>query len=174
MDRGDLTDIRPCRAADVPLLDRHLPAPGAPTRHADRFARQETGAGAYLVAWRDGVPVGHGQLRRDGCAAPEVRAAVDDCPEFNGLHVRADLRGLGIGTALIRAAEERSLARGHAFLGLGVGHDNPRAAALYARLGYTPVVEYTDRWSRTDAAGRVHEHADPCTFLVRRLMAPDG
>ncbi|MFB6624572.1 GNAT family N-acetyltransferase [Streptomyces sp. NPDC056374] len=165
-------EIRPCRAADLPLLDRHLPAPGAPTRHADRFARQEAGTGTYLLAWRDGVPVGHGQVRWDGCAAPEVRAAVGECPEFNGLDVRAGLRGQGIGTALIHAAEELARERGGAVLGLGVGHGNPRAAALYGRLGYEPVVAYTDRWSWTDADGHVHDEADACTFLVRRLAVP--
>ncbi|MGA5642196.1 GNAT family N-acetyltransferase [Streptomyces cinereoruber] len=165
------TEIRPCRAEDVPLLDRHLPAPGAPARHADRFARQEAGTGTYLLAWRGGEPVGHGQVRWDGCAAPEVRAAVGDCPEFNGLDVRADLRGRGIGTALVRAAEELVRARGGTALGLGVAHANPRAAALYARLGYVPVTAYTDRWSRKDRDGRVHEEADPCAFLVRELSA---
>ncbi|MFD3534992.1 GNAT family N-acetyltransferase [Streptomyces sp. NPDC058664] len=174
MDPPDRTEIRACRAADVPLLDRHLPAPGAPTRHADRFARQEAGAGTYLLAWRDGVPVGHGQVRWDGCAAPEVRAEVGDCPEFNGLDVRRELRGQGIGTALIHAAEGLARERGRAALGLGVARDNPRAAALYARLGYAPVVAYTDRWSWTDLSGHPHDEADPCTFLVRDLAAGDG
>ncbi|MGW2300411.1 GNAT family N-acetyltransferase [Streptomyces sp. NPDC001809] len=169
MDPVDRTEIRPCRAADLPLLDRHLPAPGAPTRHADRFARQEAGKGTYLLAWRDGVPVGHGQVRWDGCAAPEVRAAVGECPEFNGLDVREGLRGQGVGTALVRAAEALVRERGGTVLGLGVGDGNPRAAALYARLGYAPVVAYTDRWTWTDPEGRTHAAADACTFLVRTL-----
>ncbi|MFB7591784.1 GNAT family N-acetyltransferase [Streptomyces sp. NPDC056169] len=168
-------EIRPCRAADVPLLDRHLPTPGAPSRHADRFARQETGAGTYLVAWRDGVPVGNGLVRWDGCAAPEVRAVLGDCPELNGLDVwPAELRGQGIGTALIHAPEELVRERGGAALGLGVGDDNPRAAALYARLGYEPVVTYTDRWTRTDEEGRTHAHADGGTFVVRSLGVRGG
>ncbi|MFI8827296.1 GNAT family N-acetyltransferase [Streptomyces sp. NPDC053431] len=165
----DRTEIRPCRAEDLDLLDRHLPAPGAPTRHADRLARQEAGLGTYLIAWRDGLPAGHGQVRWDGCAAPEVRAALGDCPEFNGLDVRAELRGQGIGTALVRAAEELARERGRTLLGLGVAHDNPRAAALYARLGYAPVTAYTDRYGYTDADGVRRDHADGCTFLVRRL-----
>ncbi|MFE2014255.1 GNAT family N-acetyltransferase [Streptomyces sp. NPDC059491] len=165
----DHVEIRPCRAEDIAPLDRHLPTPGAPTRHADRFARQEAGHGTYLVAWRGGIPVGNGQVRWDGCAAPEVRALLGDCPEFNGLDVAAELRGRGIGTALVRAAEELARARGRTALGLGVAHDNTRAAALYARLGYEPVTEYTDRYSSTDAAGRTRHHADVATFLVRTL-----
>ncbi|MER7517440.1 GNAT family N-acetyltransferase [Streptomyces sp. NPDC126499] len=163
------TEIRPCRAEDVSLLDRHLPTPDAPTRHSGRFARQEAGLATYLLAWHDGVPAGHGLVRWDGCAAPEVRALLADCPELNGLDVRADLRGRGIGTALVRAAEDLARERGRTLLGLGVADDNPRAAALYARLGYESVTPYTDRWSHTDAEGRTHHHADSCTFLVRRL-----
>ncbi|MFI8964456.1 GNAT family N-acetyltransferase [Streptomyces sp. NPDC053493] len=165
----DRTEIRPCRPEDVPLLERHLPTPDAPARHAGRFARQEAGHGTYLIAWRDAVPVGNGQVRWDGCAAPEVRAVLGDCPEFNGLDVREDLRGRGIGIALVRAAERLARERGRTLLGLGVTDDNPRAAALYARLGYEPVSAYTDRWTSTDAQGRTHEQADTATFLVRRL-----
>ncbi|WP_370410983.1 GNAT family N-acetyltransferase [Streptomyces fradiae] len=165
----DRTEITPCRAEDLPLLGRHLPTPGAPTRHADRFARQEAGHGTYLIAWHGGLPAGNGQIRWDGCAAPEVQAVLAGCPELNGLDVREDLRGQGIGTALIRAAEELARERGRTHLGLGVGDDNPRAAALYARLGYGPVTAYTDRYAYTDEAGLRHDCADPCTFLVRRL-----
>lgn len=164
----------PAAPPTCPCSTGTFPRPGRPARHADRFARQQAGAGTYLLAWRDGLPVGHGQVRWDGCAAPEVRAVAGECPEFNGLDVRADLRGQGIGTALIHAAEELARERGLSLLGLGVGHGNPRAAALYARLGYTPVVAYTDRWSWTDADGHPHDEADPCTFLVRDLTAPDA
>ncbi|MCX5389511.1 GNAT family N-acetyltransferase [Streptomyces sp. NBC_00094] len=168
-------EIRPCRAADVPLLDRHIPNPGAPARHADRFARQEAGLGTYLLAWRDGVPVGYGQVRWDGCAAPEVRAVLGDCPELNGLDVWPEgFRGQGIGTALVHAAEALVRERGGTALGLGVAHDNPRAAALYARLGYEAAVTYTDRYGWTDAEGRTHACADACIFLVRSLAVRGG
>ncbi|MFF9196138.1 GNAT family N-acetyltransferase [Streptomyces sp. NPDC014779] len=170
----DSTRIRPCRAEDLALLDRHLPTPDAPGRHAGRLARQQAGLGTYLIAWRDGVPAGNGQVRWDGCAAPEVRARLADCPELNGLDVREELRGRGIGTALVRAAEALARERGRTHLGLGVADDNPRAAALYARLGYTPVTAYTDRYAYTDPQGVRHECADPCTFLVRPLLTPPG
>lgn len=87
-------------------------------------------------------------MRWGGCAAPEVRAARSGCPEINGLGVRPeDLRSRGIGSALIRAAEDLAGQRGFGAIGLGVGTDNPRAAQLYARLGYRPLIDYVDRWS---------------------------
>ncbi|MFE7775996.1 GNAT family N-acetyltransferase [Streptomyces sp. NPDC057445] len=163
-------EIAPCRAEDLPLLDLHMPSNSADSHHAARCLRQEAGASTYLVAWRDGAPVGRGEVRWTGCAAPEVRAALGDCPELNGLAVWPEaLRGQGIGTALIRAAESLARERGKDLLGLGVDRDNPRAAALYARLGYEPGVPYTDRWAYTGEDGARHECADSCTFLVKRL-----
>jgi GNAT superfamily N-acetyltransferase len=114
--------------------------------------------------------VGHAEVRWNGCTAHEVRVARAGCPEFNGLGVwPEELRSHGIGSALIRAAEELAVGRGHTVIGLGVAADNPRAVALYARLGYRALTSYVDRWSYPDADGVTRECADPCTFLVKEL-----
>ncbi|NNN33978.1 GNAT family N-acetyltransferase [Streptomyces sp. S3(2020)] len=160
-------EITVCRAADVALLDRCTGSPGATSFHARRFARQEAGQCTYLVAWLDGRPVGHTEMRWVGCESPEVAV---DCPEIGGLDVfPAELRSRGIGTALIRAAERLAGERGLTVVGIGVGKDNPRAAALYARLGYRPLVDYADRWSYEDHDGTTRECVDACTFLVKDL-----
>ena len=162
-----------CRAADVALLDQCIGSPGAVSSHARRFARQETGGGIYLVAWLDGRPVGHAEVVWDGCAAPEVRAALPGCPELNGLAVwPPELRGCGIGGTLIRRAEGLAREHGRTVLGLGVAAGNPRAADLYARFGYRPLTDYVDRWSYEDRDGVTHECADLCTFLTKEL--PSG
>ena len=167
--------ITVCQAGDVELLDRSMPTPGIESHHARRYERQLAGAGTFLLAWRQDHPVGHCEVRWDGCAAAEVRAAVPDCPEINGLAVwPVELRSRGIGTALIGRAESLAARRGLAYIGLGVGHDNPRAEALYARLGYRPVVDYHDRWSYRGTDGPV-QVTDPCTFLVKGLRPePDS
>ncbi|KOU74365.1 acetyltransferase [Streptomyces sp. MMG1533] len=163
-------EITVCGAADVALLDRYLGSPGATSFHARRFARQEAGECTYLAAWQDGRPVGHTEMRWLGCAAPEVTV---DCPEIGGLGVRPEgLRSRGIGTALIRAAEDLARGRGLTVVGIGVGRDNPRAAALYDRLGYRPLLDYLDRYSYEDHDGTTRECVDPCTFLVKEL--PSG
>ncbi|GGM13062.1 hypothetical protein GCM10010129_66410 [Streptomyces fumigatiscleroticus] len=162
-------DITVCRAADVPLLDRYLGTAAATSFHARRFARQQAGRSTYLVAWQDGRPAGHTEVRWGGCADPAVRAARPGCPEIDALAVAEHLRSRGIGGALVRRAEELARRRGHTAVGLGVADDNPRAAALYARLGYRPLTAYLDRWSCTGADGTLHEYADPCTFLVKEL-----
>lgn len=162
-------EIIECRAADVVVLERVAPT-GLNRGHAGKYERQLAGLCTYLVAWRSGEPVGHGELRWEGCASPTVQAAVPSCPELNGLLVyREDLRGQGIGTALIHASADRAFARGRGQLGLGVAADNPGAARLYLRLGFVPTVDYLDVWSGLDAEGVEHHFEDPCTFLVKDL-----
>lgn len=148
-----------------------MPSPGRTRRHAARFDRQERGLSTFLTAWADDVPVGSAQILWQGCAAPEVRARFPDCPELNGLAIwPPDLRSRGIGTALIRAAEQRVHGAGHALIGLGVDDDNHRAAALYLRIGYRETgCRYLDRYVFLDADGVRQEVADPARFLVRDL-----
>ncbi|WP_138465426.1 GNAT family N-acetyltransferase [Poseidonocella sp. HB161398] len=52
------------------------------------------------------------------------------------LCVRADLRGRGIGSALIGAVESEARMLGLCAIGLEVADANPRARALYERRGY--------------------------------------
>jgi GNAT superfamily N-acetyltransferase len=164
-------EITMCRAEDIEVLERFLPSNSVGDSHTARFARQEAGESSYLVPWLDGRPVGHGEVRWTGCAAPEVRAVQPGCPELNGLLVSpSSLRSQGIGTALIRTAERLAGERGIAVMGLGVGHGNPRAEALYARLGYRPTVAYVDRWAYLDERGVRQEEAESCTFLVKTLL----
>ncbi|MFI7328678.1 hypothetical protein ACIBQ3_29080 [Streptomyces rubiginosohelvolus] len=100
--------IRPCRVADLDVLERHMPSPGRTRRHADRFDRQEQGLTAFLTARADDVPVGTAQILWQGCAAPEVQARFPGCPELNGLGIwPPQPRSRGNGTTLIRAVEEQ-------------------------------------------------------------------
>ncbi|MFJ8536727.1 GNAT family N-acetyltransferase [Streptomyces sp. NPDC093591] len=164
-------EITVCGPADVALLDEHIGSQGVGSFHARRFARQERGEGTYLVAWLEGLPVGHVEMRWTGCDAAAVRAARPGCPEINGLGVwPEELRSRGIGTALIHAAEELAAERGITTVGIGVAKDNPRAAALYARLGYEPLIDYYDRWSYETDDGRLRDCVDACTFFVKELL----
>lgn len=153
-----------------------MPSPGRTRRHAERFDRQERGLTTFLTAWADGVPVGTAQILWEGCAAPEVQACFPGCPELNGLGIwPPELRSRGIGTALIRATEQRVHDAGHALIGLGVDDDNHRAAALYLRIGYRETgCRYLDRYAFLDADGVRQEVADPARFLVKELGRGTG
>ncbi|EDY49618.1 GNAT family N-acetyltransferase [Streptomyces clavuligerus] len=162
--------ITSCRQEDLDVLEERLPSSSAVSYHAQRFARQVSGTSTFLVAWLDAQPAGTCEVRWDGCVAPEVRAVVPGCPEINGLQVVGMLQSRGIGSALIRHAEQLAGERGAHLIGLGVDdHGNPRAAALYARLGYRPTIRYLDRYFYTDDTGAEHPVEDPAIFLVKEL-----
>lgn len=57
---------------------------------------------------------------------------------LDGICVDPAARGLGIGTALLDAATELARARGATSVRLSVVDSNPRARALYERLGFAP------------------------------------
>ncbi|HEX9774642.1 MAG TPA: GNAT family N-acetyltransferase [Actinomycetota bacterium] len=85
--------------------------------------------GATLVAEVGGVLVGQLGVTRG------PRPAVRHAAEF-GITVARDYRGLGVGSALIEAAESWALEHDVSIMRLGVFVTNPRARALYERLGY--------------------------------------
>ena len=106
------------------------------SEHHVEYCREQFGRGSraltILVAVdEDDVPVGKVHLdfesRGAGDAAVLLAAAV-----------KPGLRSRGIGTALMRAAEDFVCHRGYGGIVLGVENLNPRARRLYERLGYEP------------------------------------
>lgn len=162
--------FRPCRGIDVALLDQLSPSPSVVSAHAQRFARQSAGSGTYMLAWRRKTPVGHAEIRWDGCADETVKRTHPDCPEINGLEVFPEtMRSRGIGSALVNACEATARDRNYRAIGLGVADCNPAALKLYRRLGYQGGISYKDRYTCIDSLGTSHDFADPCVFLVKSL-----
>ncbi|WP_211207397.1 GNAT family N-acetyltransferase [Stackebrandtia nassauensis] len=162
--------ILPCRDIDVATLEHHNPSPSVHSFHARRFANQTLGDSTYLVAWRERVPVGRAEIKWDGCADDTVKNAHPGVPEINGLEVFPEtLRGNGLGTQLVTAAETEATARGLDRIGLGVAQANPAARRLYERLGYHGTHTYLDRYSCLDSLGTWHHFADACVFLSKPL-----
>lgn len=88
-----------------------------------------------------------------------------DVGELWMLSVHDLLQSLGLGTALIHELEDRCRRRRRRRARLRVEHDNPDAARLYRRLGYTEVGSAVDSWPV--AGGRTY--VTVCTVLERRL-----
>lgn len=83
------------------------------------------------------------------------------------LSVHEAWQSLSLGAALVRELEARTLSRGLGRAALTVEHDNPRAAALYRRLGYRGQDTLVETWATdrgvtwvTSCLRMVHELAD--------------
>jgi ribosomal protein S18 acetylase RimI-like enzyme len=85
------------------------------------------------------------------------------------LSVRTELRSLGIGTTLIRASEDRIRARGLSRAEIGAEENNPRARALYERLGYVAYGTEPASWDYQAEDGTVQLYETTCTLLRRDL-----
>lgn len=70
--------------------------------------------------------------------APLSRRAQRDALVLDGICVDPALRGRGIGSALLEAATDHARSRGARAVRLSVVDTNPRARALYDRLGFEP------------------------------------
>ncbi|MFG1989162.1 GNAT family N-acetyltransferase [Actinoplanes sp. NPDC048988] len=101
------------------------------------------GAGAAALTWpglRDRFGW-TGAIRATVALAPLSRAERDGVLVLDGICVDARHRGRGLGTALLAAAHEHAAGCGDREVQLSVVDTNPRAEALYRRLGYRVVDE---------------------------------
>lgn len=85
------------------------------------------------------------------------------------LAVLPELQSCGLGTVLIRALEARVRESGRQRVDLGVGDDNPRARALYERLGYLAFGSEVDRWEYEADDGTAVLVEELCTLLGKDL-----
>ena len=85
------------------------------------------------------------------------------------LSVHGALQSCGIGTILIQAAEQRIRARGLRRAELGVEETNPRARALYERLGYVAYGREPDAWDEEAPDGSISRYETMCTLMRKEL-----
>ena len=130
----DVVEVRPCSAEDLAELRSTWPiAADVAGRH---FARQRSGAQTLMVAWQHGEAMGSVVIRWRSAELAEIGSRYPGVIEVAHLQVRSDHRRRGVGTCLMQAAERQVRLRKAPWIGLGVGVENPQAAALYEHLGY--------------------------------------
>ncbi len=160
--------LRDAADGDMPAL---LEVRDSVAVHGDRIRDARGGQFRYLVAERDEVVVGFGQLVFE---QPPTWPAMKLMPTMIDLEVRADRRSRGIGSFMIRAMEELARQRGHEEMFISTDPDgNARALALYARLGYAAMQAepYLDRWAYTSSNGELHTGAEWIVDMRKALPA---
>jgi GNAT superfamily N-acetyltransferase len=85
------------------------------------------------------------------------------------LAVHGTLQSCGIGTILIGAAEQRIRDRGLRRAELAVAENNPRARALYERLGYAAYGNALEAWDEDEPGGSVRRYESVVT-LMRKVL----
>ncbi|MFJ6050478.1 GNAT family N-acetyltransferase [Streptomyces sp. NPDC092307] len=86
------------------------------------------------------------------------------------LAVHPALQSCGIGTFLVDAAELRIRNRGLRQAELAVEENNPRARALYERLGYVAYDRRPDAWDEQAPDGSLRRYETVCTLMRKELM----
>ncbi|MFK0259756.1 GNAT family N-acetyltransferase [Streptomyces angustmyceticus] len=86
------------------------------------------------------------------------------------LAVHPALQSCGIGTFLVEAAELRIRNRGLRQAELAVEESNPRAHALYERLGYVAYDRRPDAWNEQAPDGSLRRYETMCTLMRKELV----
>lgn len=105
----------------------------------------------------------HLRGQRQELADGETRAYI------YGFRVRTPFRNKGIGTYLLKRAEEDLLRRGYRMVTLNVARDNTDALRLYERLGYYVVAPDPGRWSYMDERGIIRNVHEPAWRMQKHL-----
>lgn len=152
--------VRDLTPADLPACSWS----GSPThlqQVAKELERAETGEVDYLAACTaTGLPVAIGGI--DYRATPGAGYLWQ-------LAVMPALQSHGVGTLLIRAAEGRIRSRGVRRAELRVEENNPRARALYERLGYVAYDRQPDAWDAEAPDGSILRYETMCTLMRKGL-----
>ncbi|MFI5963857.1 GNAT family N-acetyltransferase [Streptomyces asoensis] len=154
------------------LLPEDVPACGwsgsaTHLRHVEReLTRAAAGEVDYLaVCTPAGLPVAIGGIDYQ---------ASEGAGTLWQLAVLPALRSCGLGTLLVRAGEQRIRSRGLHRAELAVEEDNPRARALYERLGYVAYGREPDAWDAEGPDGSIRRHETMCTLLRKDLRTPSS
>jgi len=163
--------VKPCNDDELRSV---ADAVGMARETAERYVvRQHQGEGIFLGAWKDGSPVGHGFLKWNPPLPGEYATRVqEDFADIENLFVVEEHRSQGMGSMIIRKAEEEARNRRFGLLGLAVDPErNPRAHALYVRHGFSdvglPPFDASGTW--TDRDGKVHPYEEWCIYMTKRL-----
>lgn len=162
--------IRPAVEADLPNLEWEGRYAHFRNLFRRAFAEQATGRRLMLVAAApDGRLVGQVFIQLH---SGEAQFADGHSRAYlYSLRVREELRGQGLGTRLLQAAEAELARRGFRTAVIAASRSNPGARRLYERLGYRVFAEDPGEWDLIDPQGESRQYHDPSWLLEKTLKA---
>jgi ribosomal protein S18 acetylase RimI-like enzyme len=86
-----------------------------------------------------------------------------------GFRIQPQYQRLGVGTTLIKIAEEDLLYRGFHWATLNVNRENTDAQRFYRRNGYKIISAEKGRWSYIDHTGKRVQVNEPAWRMIKRL-----
>ncbi len=170
-DVSHLVDVRPLRGSEIDVVSSRLnPARNVAT-HESRLKLQNDGMLAYLIAWIDEMPVGHGMLLWEGPAGTPKQHIGTPCPYVEDLWVRGDLRSRGVGARILAEMSMLAISHGYRSVSLSVGVENQRAISLYERMGFerARVPNFTLSGMVAMASGETQFWSERCQYMLKSL-----
>ena len=161
--------LRDARADDLSALTM-LRAPEA--LHRGRLRDAQSADFRYFVILHDQDLVGFVSLVFRRPASWSNTINTEHLPEINDLYITETERGRGYGSAAIHALEHIAAKSSSKELFISVEPlDNPRAFALYQRLGYRQIQAntYFHRWEALDGDGKINSGEVWLVDMVKAL-----
>ena len=163
--------VRDTKLGDLEEL-KHVNDAKSPAVHRDRIRDAAEHHPRYLVVEQGGLIAGYAVLVFLRPPSWSDADNFEHLPQIVDLYVRPEQRGKGVGTFFIRQMEELVVNAGGDRLFVAVDPvDNPRAHALYRRLGYLPLEREPCQvhWHFTDSDGIRHEGKSWNINLMQQL-----
>ena len=92
------------------------------------------------------------------------------CAYMYGFRVRPQFRGFGVGSRLLKAAENDLMQRNFQKITLNVGRQNLDARRFYERHHYRVVAAEPGKWSYIDHLGKRQEVNEPAWRMEKQLV----
>lgn len=161
--------IRPAERDDIMKLEWYGTYASARNGIRRAFMEQAQGRRLMLVADINGFPVAQVYLQFSA-SNPEIADGVHRAYLY-AFRVIEHLRGCGIGTHLLAAAERELIQRGFSLVVLQVAKTNHAALRLYQRNGYQVIGEEAGIWSYIDHRGVTQNVNEPVWVMNKKLAS---
>ena len=171
MGAEDRIVIREANAFDIVALTA-IKGAGSEVLHRDRLRDARDPGFRYYVLEDGGEVLAYACLVFRRPLYWSDAADLEHLPQIVDLQVAEAKQGQGYGTCFIQNLEYRAAQSGFERIYLSVEpFDNPRALALYMRLGYMQLqpAPYQERWEYIDSDGKSHRGVAWVVDMVKKL-----